>query len=62
MKKNSVTTELNVINNKIGIMRVGNIDYISITDLARYKDKQRSDYIIQNWMRTTNSLLFLGTW
>ena len=53
---------MNVINNKIGIMRVGNVDYISITDLARYKDKDRTDYIIQNWMRTTNSLLFLGTW
>lgn len=35
---------------------------LSITDLARYKDKERTDYIIQNWMRTTNSLLFLGTW
>ena len=51
-----------MINNKIGIMRVGNVDYISITDLARYKDKDRTDYIIQNCMRTTNSLLFLGTW
>ena len=62
MKQELIKIELNVINNKIGIMRVGNIDYISITDLARYKDKDRTDYIIQNWMRTTNSLLFLGTW
>ena len=62
MKQELIKTELNVINNKIGIIRVGNIDYISITDLARYKDKDRTDYIIQNWMRTTNSLLFLGTW
>lgn len=62
MKQELIKTELNVINNKIGIMRVGNVDYISITDLARYKDKDRTDYIIQNWMRTTNSLLFLGTW
>ena len=62
MRKELIKTELNVINNKIGVMRVGNVDYISITDLARYKDKERTDYIIQNWMRTTNSLLFLGTW
>lgn len=62
MKQEIIKTELNVINNKIEIMRVGNVDYISITDLARYKDKNRTDYIIQNWMRTTNSLLFLGTW
>jgi len=26
-------------------------DYISLTDLARYKNKERTDYIIQNWMR-----------
>lgn len=58
MKQELVKTELNVVNNKISIMRVGNVDYISITDLARYKDKDRTDYIIQNWMRTTNSLLF----
>ena len=62
MDNKTIKTELNVINNKIGIMRIGNVDYISITDLARYKDKERTDYIIQNWMRTTNSLLFLGTW
>ena len=62
MKQELIRTELNVINNKIRIMRVGNIDYISLTDLARYKDNERTDYIIQNWMRTTNSLLFLGTW
>ena len=43
-------------------MRIGKIDYISLTDLAHYKDKNRTDYIIQNWMRNTNSLLFLGTW
>lgn len=58
MKQELVKTKLNVVNNKISIMRVGNVDYISITDLARYKDKDRTDYIIQNWMRTTNSLLF----
>ena len=62
MKQELVKTELNLVNNKISIMRVGNVDYISITDLARYKDKDRTDYIIQNWMRTTNSLLFLETW
>ncbi len=62
MKKGIVTTEIVVQENKIGIMRVGNINYISLTDLARYKDKERTDYIIQNWMRTTNTILFLGTW
>lgn len=46
MKQELVKTKLNLVNNKISIMRVGNVDYISITDLARYKDKDRTDYII----------------
>lgn len=62
MNNKAVTTEIIVKENKVGILRVENINYISLTDLARYKDKDRTDYIIQNWMRTTNTLLFLGTW
>lgn len=37
-------------------------DYISLTDIARYKDKERTDYIIQNWMRTMDTIEFLGIW
>ena len=62
MKTDIVKTEIIVKENKIGIMRIGSINYISLTDLARYKDKERTDYIIQNWMRNTNTILFLGTW
>ena len=53
-------TELNVINNKVNVIRVGNVDYISLTDLTKYKDKNRIDYIIQNWIRNANSILLLG--
>jgi len=37
-------------------------DYISITDIARFKDQKRTDYIIQNWMRNRNTIEFLGIW
>ncbi len=37
-------------------------DYISLTDIARYKDRERTDYIIQNWMRTMYTVEFLGIW
>ena len=33
---NEVVRKLNVVNNKVSVMRVGNVDYISLTDLARY--------------------------
>jgi len=37
-------------------------DYISLTDIARYKDKERTDHIVQNWMRTRDVIEFLGIW
>ena len=37
-------------------------DFISLTDIARFKDKERTDYLIQNWMRTRDTIEFLGIW
>ena len=37
-------------------------DYISLTDIARYKDVKRTDYIIQNWLRNRSTIEFLGIW
>lgn len=37
-------------------------DYISLTDIARHRDAERSDYILQNWMRNRSTLEYLGLW
>ena len=37
-------------------------DYVSLTDIARYKDRDRTNYIIQNWMRNRSTIEFLGLW
>ncbi|WP_114792496.1 KilA-N domain-containing protein [Niabella yanshanensis] len=37
-------------------------DYISLTDIARYRDAERSDYILQNWMRNRSTIEFIGLW
>jgi len=37
-------------------------NYISLTDMARYRDSERTNYIIQNWMRTRNAIEFCGLW
>jgi len=47
---------------KVYIFQQNETDYISLTDIARYKDKERTDYIIQNWMRNRNTIEFLGIW
>lgn len=35
-------------------------DFISLTDIARYRDAERSDYILQNWMRNRSTIEFMG--
>ena len=35
-------------------------DYISLTNIANYKDPDGSDHIIQNWGRNRNTSEFLG--
>jgi len=37
-------------------------EYISLTDIARYRDAERSDYILQNWMRNRSTIEFIGLW
>lgn len=37
-------------------------DYISITDISKHREPNRTDHIIQNWMRNRNTIEFLGIW
>jgi len=37
-------------------------DFISLTDIARYKDSERGDYILQNWLRNRSTIEFIGLW
>ena len=37
-------------------------DYISITDIAKYKNTDDPRFVIQNWVRNRNTLEFIGLW
>ena len=59
----TTTKKINANGTEISVLLQGNEnDYICLTDMARYKDKQRTDYIIQNWMRARNTIEYLGVW
>ncbi len=62
MNKNIVKTEIIVKENKIGIMRVGNVNYISLTDLAKCSIEDEPSDIIRNWMSNRNSFEYYGLW
>ena len=36
-------------------------DFISLTDIARYKSDEPND-VIKNWMRSKDTIEFLGLW
>lgn len=37
-------------------------DYISLTDIAKFKDNKEANEIIRNWLRNRNTIEFLGLW
>ena len=60
---------MRVKNNKIDVQGISIVvyksdleDYISLTDIARYKDINHTDSIIQNWLRNRNTVELLGFW
>ncbi len=50
-----------VLNKEIELYTQNESDYICLTDIAKYKD-DRTDYIIQNWLRNRTTIEFLGLW
>ena len=46
----------------ITILNRNKQDYISLTDIARYRNSQEPFAIINNWMRSRSTIEFLGLW
>ncbi len=62
MNKEIIKSEINVNNNKINVIRIGNKEYISLTDLARYANPEEPKIPIQTWMRNRDVIAYLGLW
>jgi len=37
-------------------------DYISLTDIAKYKNAEEPNVVVANWMRNYNTIEYLGIW
>jgi hypothetical protein len=57
-KKDLVTVQGAVI----AIVQQDNHDFISLTDIAKYKNPDHADDVIRNWLRNRNTLELLGLW
>ncbi len=45
----------------VSIITQNKQDYISLTDIARYKSDE-PDAVIANWLRNRNTIEYLGIW
>lgn len=62
LKVMSKIKKVTVQKTDITFYETNNSDYISLTDIARYRDSDRSDYILQNWLRNRSTIEFVGLW
>ena len=62
MSKELIQTQMNVNNRQVRVMRVDNVDYISLTDLVKYQNENDPSGVIRNWMSNKNSFDFYNLW
>lgn len=54
--------DLDVQGTKVKMLHINNTDYISITDIAKIRNPIEPKDVVKNWMRSKNTLMFLGLW
>jgi hypothetical protein len=57
MKKEIETLGINIV-----IQKKNNQDYLSLTDIAKFKNSKHSDDVIKNWLRNRFTIELLGFW
>lgn len=58
----NIKTHMLVNDYKIGVMYIDGKEYISLTDLAKFADKDEPRFPILNWMRNKDVIMYLGLW
>jgi len=55
-------SKIEVLDLEIATKTIDENDYVSLTDIARYKNKKDTFLIINQWMRNRSTIEFLGLW
>ena len=62
MNNELITTQMNVKDNLVNVLRVGHVDYISLTDLAKFKNYKFPANVIIHWLSNKDTALYVGLW
>lgn len=57
-----MSKRMDVLGTEIIIYKQQMENYISLTDIARYKDYKHPAEVIKNWTRSRGTIIFLGLW
>ena len=55
-------TEITVLTETVRVQRVAKEDFISLTDIAKFRSPDTPADIIKNWLRSRSTLELLGLW
>jgi hypothetical protein len=53
--------KINVKQTDVTVIKIDDVDYISLTDIAKYKSDDPTA-VLGNWMRNRNTIEYLGIW
>ena len=54
--------KIEVLDTPVRVTRITEEDFISLTDIARHRNRDRTDDLVRNWIRNRNTIEFLGIW
>ena len=58
----NLTRNIIIKDKRISFVSRNGDDYISLTDIARYKNSEEPKDIVKNWMRNRSTIEFIGIW
>ena len=59
---NQIKTKIEVQGIVVNVQAGGKADFISLTDLAKFKNAEAPSDVIKNWLRLRNAVDYLGLW
>ena len=62
MRRKENITEMIVKETKIGVMKIGYTNYISLSDLAKYQKSSDPSFTVKNWLRRVSTIDYIGLW
>ena len=62
MNNNIIKTQIKIKDHGVEVIRINNVEYISLTDIARYQNSSDPSFTVKNWLRKISTIDYIGLW